>query len=64
MEHSSILDYLPGPIPYCCSGYASPHDGHDINPPCATVRAQNKFFQVLGEHNRRVIEAIREGVRL
>lgn len=35
--------YLPAPVPFCCSGYSSPHDGHDVNPPCATTTARAEY---------------------
>lgn len=37
------------PVYGCCSGYGHPSEGHDVNPPCATVQRDQIIRAALAE---------------
>lgn len=49
-------DYVPREVPGCCSGYGRPSEGHDINPPCATVVERQEFEKAVREAQARALE--------
>ena len=53
-------EYLPAEVPYCCSGFQRPMEGHDVNPPCATTQAREKYRRWLREVKAEALEAAAE----
>lgn len=56
-------DYVPREVQGCCSGYGRPSEGHDINPPCATVVERQKFEKAVREAQARALEEAAKRIR-